>query len=94
MGVGGQCHTPAALPPGKTRYQLCREVGGPRASLEGCGISRPTSGFDPRPVQPVASRYTDYASSVSNRYVFKTKKTFWGYQPQDKSQFPHKFQYR
>ena len=27
MGVGGQHHTPAALPPGKTRYPLYRRLG-------------------------------------------------------------------
>jgi hypothetical protein len=32
---------------------------GPRADLVGCGKSRPPMGFDPRTVQPVASRYTD-----------------------------------
>jgi hypothetical protein len=32
---------------------------GPRAGLDGCGKSRPPPGFDPRTVQPVASRYTD-----------------------------------
>ena len=31
----------------------------PRAGLDGCGKSRLTPGFDPRTVQPVASRYTD-----------------------------------
>jgi hypothetical protein len=31
----------------------------PRAGLDGCGKSRPPPGFDPRTVQPVASRYTD-----------------------------------
>jgi len=35
---------------------------GPRAGLERCGKSRPPPGFDPRTVQPVASRYTDYAT--------------------------------
>ena len=29
--------------------------------LDGCKKSRPPPGFDPRTVQPVASRYTDYA---------------------------------
>jgi len=28
MGVGGQRHTPAALPPGKTQYPLYRSNGG------------------------------------------------------------------
>ena len=32
---------------------------GLRAGLDGCGKSRPLLGFDPRTVQPVASRYTD-----------------------------------
>ena len=31
----------------------------PRAGLNGCGKSRPATGFDPRTVQPLASRYTD-----------------------------------
>ena len=29
MGVGGQRHALAALPPGKTRCLLCRRLGGP-----------------------------------------------------------------
>ena len=37
---------------------------GPRAGLGGCGKSRPPLGFDPRTVQPVASRYTDWAIPV------------------------------
>jgi len=32
---------------------------GSTAGLDGCGKSRPPPGFDPRTVQPVASRYTD-----------------------------------
>jgi hypothetical protein len=28
MGVGGQHHAPAALPPGKTRYPLYTRLGG------------------------------------------------------------------
>jgi hypothetical protein len=35
---------------------------GPRAGLDRCGKSQPPPGFDPRTVQPVASRYTDYAT--------------------------------
>ena len=32
---------------------------GPRAGLDGCGKSRPPLEFDPRTVQPAASRYAD-----------------------------------
>ena len=59
MGVGGQRHAPAALPPTKTRYPLYWRLGG----LQGrSGLARkisPPPGFDTRSVQPVASRYTD-----------------------------------
>ena len=34
---------------------------GPRMSLDGCGKSRPPPGFDPWTVQPIPSRYTDWA---------------------------------
>jgi hypothetical protein len=62
MGVGGQNHAPAALTPGKRPGTHC--IGGwvgPRAGLDGCWKSRPPQGFDPRTVQLVASRYTDWA---------------------------------
>ena len=38
---------------------------GPTAGLDRCGKSRPPPGFDPRTVQPVASRYTDYATRTT-----------------------------
>jgi hypothetical protein len=54
MRVGGQFHAPAALPPGKKPCTHCigRWVGA--ENLTATGIRSPT-------VQPVASRYTDYA---------------------------------
>ena len=59
MGVVGQHHTPAALPPGKTRYPLYRRLGRPQGrSGRVQEISSPPE-FDPLTVQPVASRYTD-----------------------------------
>ena len=58
-GVGGQRQAPAVLPPGKTRYTLYKRLGGPRAGLDGCGKSRPSSGFHPRTIHSIDSRYTD-----------------------------------
>jgi hypothetical protein len=61
MGVGGQRHSPAALPPGMTWYPLYRGLGGPQDQYgQVWKISSPT-GFDPRNVQPIASHYIDYA---------------------------------
>ena len=36
------------------------------AGLDGYGKSRPPPGFDPRTVQPVASRYTDWAIEAAS----------------------------
>jgi hypothetical protein len=58
MGVGGQRHAPATLLPGT------RCTGGwvgPRGVLDGWGKISPLLGFDPRTVQPIESRYMDYA---------------------------------
>ena len=61
MEVGVQHHVPAALPPGKTRYPLYVRLGGPQGrSVRVRKISLPPA-FDPRTVQSVASRYTDWA---------------------------------
>jgi hypothetical protein len=53
-GVGGQHHTPE-----KTRYQLHRRLGGPQSRPGRLRTISPSPGFDPRTVQPVASRYTN-----------------------------------
>jgi hypothetical protein len=60
-GVGVQRHAPAALPPGKTRYPLYRRLGGSQCRSERVRKISPPPGFDTRTVQPVASRYTDWA---------------------------------
>jgi hypothetical protein len=53
--VGGQLHTPAALPPGKeTRYPFYRRLGGPQGRSEQVRNISPPPGFDPRAVQLVA----------------------------------------
>jgi hypothetical protein len=61
MRVGAQRHASAALPPGKTRYPLYRRLGGPQGRSGRVRNISLTPGFDPRTVQPVASRYTDCA---------------------------------
>jgi hypothetical protein len=62
MVVGAQRDAPTALHPGKRTGTQC--IGGwvgPKAGLYGYANSHPPPGFDPRIVEPVASRYTDYA---------------------------------
>jgi hypothetical protein len=73
MGLGGQYHVPAALPPGKTRYPLYRRLGGPQGRSGRVRKISPPKGFDPRTVQPVVSRYTDWAArpTRSNCYCQK-----------------------
>jgi len=66
----GQRHAPAALYPRKRPGTHCTGGWvGPRAGLDRCGKSRPHPRFDPRTVQPVASRYTDYATRPTHRDV-------------------------
>jgi hypothetical protein len=59
MGVGGQRHAPAALPPGKTRYPLYRRMDEPQG--QSGRVREIKSPHHPRTIQPVASRYTDWA---------------------------------
>jgi len=61
MGVDGQHHAPAALPGKETRYPLYRRQGGPHGRSGRVRKISPPPGFDPRTLQPVASRYTDWA---------------------------------
>jgi hypothetical protein len=62
MGVGSQCYTLAALPLGKTQYPLYRRLGGPQDHRGWEWKISPPLGKDPWTIQPVASRYTDYAN--------------------------------
>ena len=68
MRVGDHRHAPAALPPGKTRYPLYRRLAGPQGRSGRVRNISPTPRFDPRTVQPVASRYTDWAIPAPNLY--------------------------
>ena len=69
MRVGGQSHAPAALPLVKTWYPLYRRLGGPQGRSGQVGKISPQPGFDPRTVQPVASRYTDWAILAGQGFV-------------------------
>jgi len=65
----GQRHAPAALYPGKTRYPLYRKLGGPKSRSGQVRKISPPPGFNPRTVEPVASRCTDWAS-VDSSFAF------------------------
>jgi hypothetical protein len=57
MGVGGQRHSLAIVP----LYPLYKRLGGPQDLFGRVRKISPQPGFNPRNVQPVASRYTVYA---------------------------------
>ena len=60
MVVGGQRHAPAALSLGKRPGNpLYRRLDGSQGRNGRVWKISTPPGFDPRPVQPVASRYTD-----------------------------------
>jgi len=62
VGVGGQHHDPAALRPRKTQCPLYRRLGGPQSRSGQVRKISPPSELDPWTVEPVASRYTDWAN--------------------------------
>ena len=61
-GEGSASRPGRSLPPGKTRYPLNRRLGRPQGRSGKVRKISPPPGFDPRTVQPVASRSTDYAT--------------------------------
>jgi hypothetical protein len=74
MGVGGQRHDPTALPPGKeTPYPFYRRRGEPQARSGRVRKISPSPGLDPRTVQPVASRYTNYAIAAPINSIYDLK---------------------
>ena len=56
-------------PPGKTRYPLYRRLGGPQGR-SGLAENLVPIGIRSRTVQPVVSRYTDWATWPTNMYVY------------------------
>jgi len=62
--VDDQRHDPAALLPGKTRYPLYRRLDGLQGRSGWVRKNSPPPGFDPRTVQPIVSRYNEWAISA------------------------------
>jgi len=65
-GEGSVSRPGRSLPPGNTLYPLYRKLGGPQGRSGQMRKISPPQGFDPRIVQSVASRYTDYATRPTN----------------------------
>jgi hypothetical protein len=72
-GVGGQHHTLAALPLGKTRYPLYRRMGGPQSWSARVQKIAPPQGFDLWTIQPIASHYTDSATWSTTQRILRFK---------------------
>ena len=68
MGVRGQHHAPAALPPGKTRYSLYRRLGGPQGRSGRVRKISPPTGIR-SPDRPARSESL-YRLSYSGRQKF------------------------
>ena len=65
-GEGWVSRPGRSSPPGKTRYPLCRRLGRPQGQSGQVRKISPSPEFDPRTVQPVASRYTDWATGLTS----------------------------
>ena len=58
VGVGVQCHAPAALPQGKIRCPQYRKLDGLQGLSGGLRTLSPPPGFVSRIFEPITSRYT------------------------------------
>ena len=78
MGVGGQRHAPAALSPGKKNpVIIVQEARWAPGSVWAGAVHFASLGFDPRSVQPVASRYIDHALYLSVHFTKQSSSAFW-----------------
>jgi hypothetical protein len=73
-GEGSASCLGRSLPPGNTRYPLYRRLGGSQGRSGQVRKISPPPGFDIRPVQPVASRHTDYATRPIRVYTYIEKR--------------------
>jgi len=78
--VGGQRHTPAALPPGKTPCPLYRRLGGPQGWSGQVRKISPPPGFDTRTVQPnLITRMEIYYPATYEKLNFQSGKMLRNY---------------
>ena len=75
MGVGER-HAPANLLLGMSRYPLYRRLGGPQGRPARVRKISPPPEFDPRTLQPVASRYSDWAIPAHTNVIIKRIKIY------------------
>jgi len=73
MGLGGERHTPVALPPRKTGYPFYRRLVVSKGRSGRVRKIQPPPGFDPRTVQPLASLYTDCVRILRKEYVYEVE---------------------
>ena len=76
MGEGSASRPGSTLPPGKTRYTIVQEDGWASGPVWTGAENLDPPGFDPRTVQPVGSRYTDYATRPITEMI--TRNISWG----------------
>ena len=74
-GEGSALRLGRSLPLGKTQYSLYRRLGGPQGQSGQVRKISPPPGFDPQTVQPVATRYTDYAIRLIPKHINVSKST-------------------
>ena len=75
-GEGSAARPGRSLPPGKTRYPLYKRLGGPQGRSGQVRKISPPPGLDPRNVQPVASRYNDWATRPTDCEYIEVYKIF------------------
>ena len=85
--AGCQRHSPATLPPGKTRYPFYRRLGGSQGrSGPARKISSPP-GFDPLTVQPVATPVINYKHNYDGNVI--QRRTQWNRRRYQTPDIPH-----
>jgi hypothetical protein len=73
-GEGSASCPGCTLPRGKTQYPLYTRLGGPQGR-SGWAENLALPGFDPRTIQPVVSRYTDWATRPTHIRCTIAKRT-------------------